>query len=147
MEASEQRSFRLPVSLFTDLRTAASLADKDVSDVVREILEAHIGQYLEDAAKARHRRLQERVTAVVRDPVLSKLFTKYKDKKGVPLISAGLDRVQAIELLDAFKAHKELKEAKAETELPGEESELDELWSHRTTDSRNFHSLTSSLGV
>src|SRR5262249_28759277 len=113
IENSRSRSFLLPSGLLERLGEAAKLQGKEVSEVVREILERHIGEYLQALLLAKSRSLWQ---AIRGDPILKELFEKHRGRKNlvVPL-DTGLSRDQVMLLVEALEARPELEELAAQS--------------------------------
>jgi hypothetical protein len=117
MENGRSRSFLLPTDLLEQLEVAATIRDRDVSDVVREILEAHIGAYRDQSIQIRRERLQQAVEAVQGDPVLSPIFERQRSKKNLVLpLGTGLKKAQMMLLVEALEADRELRNQDVRTD-------------------------------
>jgi hypothetical protein len=109
IENSRSRSFLLPDDLLARLEEAAEMRRKAVSDVVREILEAHAGAYRRESAQIKRERLERVVEAVAGDRVLAPLFAKHRGMKNLETTSgAHLKETQLMRLLEALIADSEL---------------------------------------
>ena len=98
----------------------------DVSEVVREVLQTHIGDFLRQAAGVRQQRLVKAIEAVRGDPAIAALFEKYKDKKNIFLSFNDLSADHVSSLIDALKAYKEVKEElrpRTTTDMPNQSHE------------------------
>jgi hypothetical protein len=112
------KTFRLPGELVGRLEASALLRDVELSDVVREILEAGVSSYEEESQRVRRKRLREAIAAVQADAELRAIFDRQKGRPraSIPL-NAGIDRARLATLLDALAASKELEEAGQEDEI------------------------------
>src|SRR5262249_49725205 len=112
------KTFRLPGELVGRLEACALLRDVDLSDVVREMLEAGVSSYEDESQRVRRKRLREAIAAVQADPDLRAIFDRQKGRPraSIPL-NAGIARDRLATLLDALAASKELEAAGQEDEI------------------------------
>jgi hypothetical protein len=106
---SRSRSFLLPNDLLEKIETAARFQNRDVSDVVREILEENIQDYLSDSHLLSLERLQEAVDAVQADPLVCEFFERLKDEAEPMLPLNRLDQRQILTLHAGLDGYRKLK--------------------------------------
>src|SRR5262245_53012738 len=109
MENSRSRSFLLPSGLLEQLEEAAKMRGREVSDVVRELLEQSIVAFHRDSIPLWSERLREAVVRVRDDKALAGLFEKHRGRKNLVVPTGlGLKRGQLVRLLEALEADREL---------------------------------------
>jgi hypothetical protein len=109
-EDSKSRSFLLPLGLFNQIATVAQQRGRDVSDVVREILEENIRDYSREADLVLVERLQDALDAVHADPLVCEFFDRYKNEENPMLpLRSDLDDRQLLTLRTGLNAYHTLK--------------------------------------
>jgi predicted DNA-binding protein len=107
---SRNRSFLLPGELLGRIEQAAEKRKIDASEVVREMLDAHIAEYTEKAQAVWRGHLRQAVDAVKTDPAVKAAFEECKEKKQLLLpLDTGLDKNQVMVLKEALEAHRDLQ--------------------------------------
>jgi hypothetical protein len=103
---SRSRSFLLPSHLLEQLEEAAGLRERDVSDVVREMLEESIEHYLKVSRIVRRVHQLESVYAAYADPLLREHFDRCLVLKKFELLpDSDLEQRQVAALYKGLMAH------------------------------------------
>jgi hypothetical protein len=124
IENSRSRSFLLPSALLNQIEAAAEKRKIEASDVVRDLLEANIQEYLAESEKIWQQHLRAAVDEVKKDPAVFALYMSYKDREELVLpLDTGMRKNQLLLLMEALKAHRVLKGV----ESKGRQKPLDPL--------------------
>src|SRR5262249_50130363 len=101
--------FLRPRSLLELLEESAKMRGREVSDVVRELLEKNIVAFHRASIPLWSERLREAVVRVRDDKTLAGPFEKHRGRKNLVVPTGlGLKRSQLVRLLEALEADREL---------------------------------------